>query len=231
MVDFVNVLATWTWACPVFLLHSTTGEGVLRLQNVVRAAQLIIMKNEEMLTDWLRIVIEGALRNGFSQWLRAARVGIWLRRLCSIQQGAGKTNLLCRSCQRVAKSATTKQWFVNKEHAVKHCYFWYSFLQIDAHQLSSKAVCMSSFQLILSIHTVDINKKWRHAAPITLFWQYNVQMYLTLHEVEYPNKTDINFWNFHLKLLLFKLKQIRKPASVSPLSVGFDSNTLPFYTV
>lgn len=85
-------------------IYCSTGEGVMRLQNVVRVAQLIIMKHEEMLTDWLRIVIEGALRNGFSQWLKAARVGIWLRRLCSIQQGAGKTNLLCRSCRRVEKS-------------------------------------------------------------------------------------------------------------------------------
>lgn len=85
-------------------IYCSTGEGVMRLQNVVRVAQLIIMEHEEMLTDWLRIVIEGALRNGFSQWLKAARVGIWLRRLCSIQQGAGKTNLLCRSHRRVAKS-------------------------------------------------------------------------------------------------------------------------------
>lgn len=38
----------------------------MRLRNVVGVAQLIITKHKEMLTNWLRILIEGALRNRFS---------------------------------------------------------------------------------------------------------------------------------------------------------------------
>lgn len=131
----------------------------MRLQNVVRVAQLIIMKHEEMLTDWLRIVIEGALRNGFSQWLKAARVGIWLRRLCSIQQEAGKTNLLCWSFQRVAKSVTTEQIF-----PIKSC---------RETVLSDRALCKSMNTNYLLKQSVRMSFIWSKVLTLQI-WEREI---------------------------------------------------------
>lgn len=79
-------------------------EAQLRLRNVVRVAQLIIMKHKEMLTDWLRILIEGALRNRFSSlWWKTWGIGIWFGAEKSVHCSTKelmKINVFWNSCQR-----------------------------------------------------------------------------------------------------------------------------------
>lgn len=70
--SFDDNLLSWE-AYQDLLVYSSTEEAQMRLRNVVREAQLIIMKHKEMLTDWLRILIEGALRNRSSLWWKAGK--------------------------------------------------------------------------------------------------------------------------------------------------------------